>query len=116
MKDGVVKFFNDDKGFGFIKPNDGGEDIFVHHSGLVDEIREDDKVEFETEQGRKGLNAVCAVLENRATQEHSEYTIAGRSLKLMTPLELIQLKKHFQAEINHNNRFKIGRNNRISYR
>lgn len=56
--EGTVKFFNFSKGFGFIKPDDGGEDVFVHSSGLTEEIREDDKVEFETEQGRKGVNAV----------------------------------------------------------
>jgi len=58
MKEGIVKFFNDTKGFGFIKPSDDGDDIFVHQSGLIDEIRENDKVKFEVEQGRKGLNAV----------------------------------------------------------
>lgn len=56
--EGTVKFFKFSKGFGFIKPADGGEDVFVHSSGLTEEIREDDKVEFETEQGRKGVNAV----------------------------------------------------------
>ncbi|MDH5365541.1 MAG: cold-shock protein [Cyclobacteriaceae bacterium] len=55
---GTVKFFNDTKGFGFIKPDDGSEDIFVHSSGLIDEIRENDKVEFELERGKKGMNAV----------------------------------------------------------
>jgi CspA family cold shock protein len=58
MKEGVVKFFNNSKGFGFIKPSDSGDDIFVHQSGLIDEIRENDKVQFEVEKGRKGLNAV----------------------------------------------------------
>ncbi len=58
MKEGVVKFFNNSKGFGFIKPSDSGEDIFVHQSGLIDEIRENDKVQFEVEKGRKGMNAV----------------------------------------------------------
>ncbi|NKI26394.1 cold shock protein (beta-ribbon, CspA family) [Arenibacter nanhaiticus] len=58
MQEGTVKFFNDSKGFGFIKSADTGEDIFVHISGLTDEIREDDKVQFDTEQGKKGLNAI----------------------------------------------------------
>ena len=55
---GKVKFFNNSKGFGFITPSDSSEDIFVHTSGLIDEIREDDNVEFELKEGRKGLNAV----------------------------------------------------------
>lgn len=54
---GTVKFFNDSKGFGFISPDDGGNDIFVHTTGLVDEIRENDKVEYDVEEGKKGLNA-----------------------------------------------------------
>ncbi len=58
MKNGVVKFFNETKGFGFIKTEGTGEEIFVHVSGIQDEIRENDKVEFEVENGRKGLNAV----------------------------------------------------------
>lgn len=58
MQEGTVKFFNDTKGFGFIKPNNGTPDIFVHVSGLQDEIRENDKVVFEVQQGKKGLNAV----------------------------------------------------------
>lgn len=58
MQQGTVKFFNEAKGFGFIKADDSKEDIFVHSSGLIDNIREDDKVQFETEQGKKGLNAI----------------------------------------------------------
>jgi len=58
MKEGVVKFFNNSKGYGFIKPSDDSEDIFVHESGLIHEIRENDKVKFEVERGKKGLNAV----------------------------------------------------------
>lgn len=58
MATGTVKFFNDSKGFGFIKPDDGGEDIFVHASGLIDQVRENDKIKYDVEQGKKGLNAV----------------------------------------------------------
>ena len=56
--EGTVKFFNESKGFGFIKPSDSSEDIFVHSTGLVDEIRENDKVEYDAERGKKGMNAV----------------------------------------------------------
>ncbi|XOV94903.1 MAG: cold-shock protein [Bacteroidota bacterium] len=58
MQEGTVKFFNNEKGFGFITPNNSDKDVFVHVNGLIDEIRENDKVQFETEQGKKGLNAV----------------------------------------------------------
>jgi cold shock protein len=58
MAEGKVKFYNEMKGFGFISPSDGGEDIFVHSSGLVDRIRENDAVTYETERGKKGMNAV----------------------------------------------------------
>ncbi len=58
MQEGTVKFFNNSKGFGFITSSESGEDIFVHNSGLIDDIKEDDKVLFNTEQGRKGLNAI----------------------------------------------------------
>ena len=54
---GTVKFYNTEKGFGFIKGDDGQE-IFVHSSGLVDQIRENDEVTYNTKQGKKGLNAV----------------------------------------------------------
>jgi CspA family cold shock protein len=57
MKTGTVKFFNEDKGFGFIQ-EDNGQEIFVHVSGLVSNIRENDKVTFDTAQGKKGPNAV----------------------------------------------------------
>ena len=58
MQEGTVKFFNNSKGFGFIKPSDSGDDIFVHESGLIDDIGENDKVKFEVEMGKKGMNAV----------------------------------------------------------
>ena len=58
MNKGKVKFFNDTKGFGFIVDEESKKEYFVHVSGLIDEIREDDDVEFELTEGRKGLNAV----------------------------------------------------------
>ena len=58
MKTGVVKFFNTQKGFGFIKDDESGEEVFVHATGLLDEIRQDDKVEYDVTEGKKGLNAV----------------------------------------------------------
>lgn len=58
MKEGTVKFFNNAKGFGFITVKDSGEEVFVHTSNLIDEIRENDNVTFEIEEGEKGLSAV----------------------------------------------------------
>lgn len=58
MKTGTVKFFNVSKGYGFIKDDSSGEEVFVHATGLVDQIRQDDKVTFEISEGKKGLNAV----------------------------------------------------------
>ena len=58
MQEGIVKFFNVTKGFGFISPVNGGQDVFVHVSGLYDNIQENDKVMFEVQNGPKGLNAV----------------------------------------------------------
>jgi CspA family cold shock protein len=58
QKEGIVKFFNTEKGFGFISQSNDRSDIFVHSSGLIDEIRENDQVQFDTEEGRKGLNAI----------------------------------------------------------
>lgn len=58
MSTGTVKFYNDSKGFGFILSDDDGKDIFVHSSGLVDNINEGDKVSFDKEEGKKGMNAV----------------------------------------------------------
>ena len=58
MSKGTVKFFNDAKGFGFITEEDSNKEHFVHISGLIDEIREGDEVEFDLTEGKKGLNAV----------------------------------------------------------
>lgn len=58
MAKGTVKFFNDSKGFGFIVDEETGNDVFVHVSGLVDEVKENDEVTFDVADGRKGPNAV----------------------------------------------------------
>jgi cold shock protein len=58
MSKGTVKFFNEAKGFGFIKEEDSTKEYFVHSSGLIDVIRENDEVTFDLEEGKKGLNAV----------------------------------------------------------
>jgi len=58
MKNGTVKFFNESKGFGFIIDSETKEDFFVHISGVNEEIKEGDEVEFELREGRKGMNAV----------------------------------------------------------
>ena len=58
MKEGKVKFFNETKGFGFIRDAESENEYFVHVSGLIDEIKEDDEVKFELQEGKKGLNAV----------------------------------------------------------
>ena len=58
MSKGTVKFFNDTKGYGFINEEGVEKEHFVHVTGLIDEIREGDQVEFDLEQGKKGLNAV----------------------------------------------------------
>ena len=58
MKNGTVKFFNDSKGYGFIKDTQTGQDYFVHVSGLIDKIRENDEVTYDVQEGPKGLSAV----------------------------------------------------------
>jgi len=58
MNKGIVKFFNESKGFGFIKEEETGKEYFVHSTGLKDRINEGDEVTFELAEGKKGLNAV----------------------------------------------------------
>lgn len=55
---GTVKFFNEEKGFGFIKHDDSEKETFVHANGLIDQVEKDDKVEFDVQEGKRGLNAV----------------------------------------------------------
>ena len=58
MSKGTVKFFNESKGFGFIVEEESEKEHFVHVTGLIDEIKEGDEVEFELKEGKKGLNAI----------------------------------------------------------
>jgi len=58
MKQGKVKFFNESKGYGFIKDTESENEYFVHATGLIDQVKEDDDVTFELKEGKKGLNAV----------------------------------------------------------
>jgi len=58
MTKGKVKFFNDSKGFGFIKDSESEKEYFVHATGLVDKVKDGDDVTFELQEGKKGLNAV----------------------------------------------------------
>lgn len=58
MKEGTVKFYDKTKGFGFISPDNGGADVFVHETGLIDKVKDNDRVQFFVEQGKKGPNAV----------------------------------------------------------
>ena len=64
VRTGIVTFFNDSKGYGFIKDLESQESVFVHINGLVDRVKERDKVKFETERGHKGLNAVKVTVVN----------------------------------------------------
>jgi CspA family cold shock protein len=57
MKTGTIKFFNNAKGFGFIKVDETEEEIFIHVTGLIDQVREADKVSFEVRDGKRGVNA-----------------------------------------------------------
>jgi CspA family cold shock protein len=79
MPQGTVKWFNDEKGFGFISPEDGSEDVFVHHTGIAGSgfksLEEGEKVTYEVTQGRKGLQAANVIKsssgsESRTTTEY----------------------------------------------
>jgi CspA family cold shock protein len=62
MNKGTVKFFNDEKGYGFITPEDGSKDVFVHKTGTTTRINEGDQVSYEIEDGQKGPSAVKVAL------------------------------------------------------
>ena len=65
MQEGKVKFYNESKGFGFIAINEGSDDVFVHSTGLLDNIKENDDVIFEIQRGPKGLNAINVKRKNK---------------------------------------------------
>jgi len=58
MQEGIVKFFNETKGFGFISQNDGNEDLFVHATGLLENVQVEDEVTYDIEDGKRGLKAI----------------------------------------------------------
>lgn len=58
MNTGTIKFFNNSKGYGFVKDNETDKEYFIHVSGLIDDVKENDEVTFELQEGKKGLNAV----------------------------------------------------------
>jgi CspA family cold shock protein len=58
METGIVRYFNESKGYGFIQKGNSARDIFVHVNNLIDEIREEDEVEFELIEGKKGMSAI----------------------------------------------------------
>jgi len=62
MKNGTVKFFNETKGYGFIKDDQSGQEVFVHVSGLKDKVQQNDKVVYEVQEGKRGLTAVNVTL------------------------------------------------------
>ena len=62
MNKGTVKFFNDEKGYGFITPEDGSKDVFVHKTGTTTRINEGDQISYEVEDGQKGPSAVNVTL------------------------------------------------------
>ncbi len=64
MQTGTVKFFNEAKGFGFIKSDDGAKEYFVHASGLKEKVKENDSVTFDVEEGQKGPMAVNVTKKN----------------------------------------------------
>lgn len=99
MPQGAVKWFNDDKGFGFIQPDDGSEDVFVHHSAIAgggfESLEEGQRVTYEVTQGRKGLQA-----ENVSKAPAGGTRVSGGTLRV--PGDVVGagrvLSEHFDPE------------------
>ena len=83
MPQGTVKWFNEEKGYGFITPDDGGEDLFVHHTGIAGSgfksLEEGDKVFYELTQGRKGMQAANV---SKASTDRTDSGAIGGSLRV----------------------------------
>ena len=73
MQEGKVKFYNESKGFGFIATNEGSDDVFVHSTGLLDNIKENDDVIFEIQRGPKGLNAINVKRKNKFNNTNKSF-------------------------------------------
>jgi len=73
MQEGKVKFYNQSKGFGFIATNGGSDDVFVHSTGLLDNIKENDEVIFEVQSGPKGLNAINVKRKNKFNNTNKSF-------------------------------------------
>ena len=102
MPQGTVKWFNDEKGYGFITPDDGGEDLFVHHTGIAGSgfksLEEGESVSYEVTQGRKGMQAANVT---KASTNRPNSGSAGEDL-LRVPLEVVGaariLAEHFDRD------------------